>query len=265
MNPIQKTFAANRAAGRGTLIIYLTAGDPDLDATVDIVATLAQSGADIVEVGIPYSDPLADGPTIQAASQRALEHGATVQGVFDCIAKIRQRTQIPLVIMTCFNPILQYGPERFAREAARVGVDGVLASDLPPSESDEWCATAAEHGLATVFLVAPTTPEQRIGEVVERTTGFVYAVSRPGVTGAREELPMDLTDSVARIRQATDLPVAVGFGISTPEQVAAVCRIADGTIVGSALVDIIAGAQDDGSLLDQVAQFVSGLAAATGS
>ena len=264
MSSIRQAFAANRAVERGTLIIYITAGDPSLAATVEIVTTLAQSGADIVEVGIPYSDPLADGPTIQAASQRALERGATIQGVFDCIANIRQRTQIPLVIMTCFNPILQYGPERFAREAARVGVDGVLASDLPPSESDEWCATAAEHDLATVFLVAPTTPDQRIGEVVERTTGFVYAVSRPGVTGAREELPADLTDSVARIRQATDLPVAVGFGISTPEQVAAVCRIADGAIVGSAVVNIIAGAPDDDSLLEQVGQFVSGLAAAVG-
>ncbi len=264
MNSVQQAFAANRATGRGTLIIYITAGDPDLAATVDIVATLAQSAADIVEVGIPYSDPLADGPTIQAASQRALEHGATVQGVFDCVAKIRQRTQIPLVIMTCFNPILQYGPEAFAEEATRVGVDGVLASDLPPSESDQWCAVAAEHGLATVFLVAPTTPDERIGEVVERTTGFVYAVSRPGVTGAQDELPADLAESVARIRQATDLPVAVGFGISTPEQVAAVCRIADGAIVGSAVVNMIASVQDDDSLLEQVGQFVSGLAAATG-
>ncbi len=263
MNSIQQAFAANGAAQRGTLIIYVTAGDPDLDATVEIVTTLAQSGADIVELGMPYSDPLADGPTIQAASQRALERGATVQGVFDCAARIRQRTQIPLVMMTCFNPILQYGPERFAQEAARVGVAGVLASDLPPSESGEWCAVAAEHGLATVFLVAPTTPEQRIGEVVERTTGFVYAVSRAGVTGAREELPGDLIESVARIRQATDLPVAVGFGISTPEQVAAVCRVADGAIVGSAVVDIIARAQGDDSLVDQVGQFVSALAEAT--
>lgn len=263
MNSIQQTFAANQNADRGTLIIYVTAGDPTLDLTVDIAATLAESGADMIELGIPYSDPLADGPTIQAASQRALRAGATVAGVFDCAARIRRRTEVPLVIMTCFNPILQYGLQAFAQQAAEVGIAGVLASDLPPHESDDWCAVAAEYGLSTIFLVAPTTPQNRIQRAVERTTGFVYAVSRPGVTGARDKLPQDLTESVARIRQVTDLPIAVGFGISKPQQVAAVCRIANGAIVGSAVVDIIARSQATDSLLGQVAEFVSSLAEAT--
>jgi len=264
VNSIQQTFANSRQAGRGVLVIYVTAGDPSLEETVQIVTTIAEAGADIVELGIPYSDPLADGPTIQAASQRALTAGATIQGVFDCAAQIRQRTSIPLVIMTCYNPILQFGPEAFAREASKVGIDGILASDLPPSEAEQWCAVAAEHELATVFLVAPTTPPERVARAVECTTGFVYAVARPGVTGARDKLPEDLKDSVARIRQVTDLPIAVGFGISTPQQVAAVCEIADGAIVGSAVINIIAEAPDEEALLGKVALFTSSLAAATG-
>ena len=263
MNSIQQTFANSRQAGRGVLIVYVTAGDPSLEETVGIVITVAEAGADIVELGIPYSDPLADGPTIQAASQRALEAGATIQGVFDCAAQIRERSSIPLVIMTCYNPILQFGPEAFAREASKVGVDAVLASDLPPSEAEQWCAVAAEHELATVFLVAPTTPPERVARAVECTTGFVYAVARPGVTGARDELPEDLKDSVARIRRVTDLPIAVGFGISTPRQVAVVCEIADGAIVGSAVISVIAEASDREARLQQVSQFVSDLATAT--
>lgn len=263
MNSIQQTFADSRPAGRGVLVVYVTAGDPSLEETVQIVTTVTDSGADIIELGIPYSDPLADGPTIQAASQRALTAGATIQGVFDCAGQIRQHTSIPLVIMTCYNPILQFGPEAFAQEASKVGIDGILASDLPPSEAEQWCAVAAEHELATVFLVAPTTPQQRVARAVKCTTGFVYAVARPGVTGARDELPEDLKDSVARIRQVTDLSIAVGFGISTPQQVTAVCEIADGAIVGSAVINIIAKASDREARLKQVSQFVSDLATAS--
>jgi len=263
VNSIQQTFANSRQNDRGALIIYVTAGDPSLEETVQIVTTIAEAGADIIELGIPYSDPLADGPTIQAASQRALTAGATIQGVFDCAAQVRERSSIPLVIMTCYNPILQFGPEAFAREASNVGIAGILASDLPPSEAEQWCAVAADHELATVFLVAPTTPPQRVTRAVECTTGFVYAVARPGVTGARDELPEDLQDSVAHIRQVTDLPIAVGFGISNPEQVAAVCQIADGAIVGSAVINIIAEDSDHETRLQQVRQFVSALAAST--
>lgn len=260
MNAIRQTFAEANQQGRGTLIIYITAGDPSLQQTVELVNTLSQAGTDIVELGIPYSDPLADGPTIQAASQRALAGGCTVQGVLDCVSQIKQRSQVPIVIMTCFNPILQFGMESFAQACQQVGVDGVLVSDLPPVESDEWINTAAAHGLATIFLVAPTTPAERIRQATDRTSGFVYAVSRPGVTGARDQLPPDLRQSVERIREVTDLPIAVGFGISTPQQVAAVFEIADGAVVGSAVVDLIAQAADSNALPAQVGQFVSDLA-----
>lgn len=260
MNPIRQTFAEAKQQGRSTLIIYITAGDPSLAATVQLVQTLADAGADIVELGIPYSDPLADGPTIQAASQRALAAGCTVQGVLDSVSEIKNVTLVPLVIMTCFNPILQFGVETFAKSCQQVGVDGVLVSDLPPVESDEWVSAAAAHDLATVFLVAPTTPQERIRQATDRTTGFVYAISRPGVTGARDELPADLRQSVQRIREVTDLPVAVGFGISTPDQVAAVSQIADGAVVGSAIVDLIAEAAHTESLHAQVRQFVAELA-----
>ena len=259
MNAIRQAFAQAQQQGRGTLVIYITAGDPSLEETVELVNTLRRAGADIVELGIPYSDPLADGPTIQAAGQRALAAGCTVQGVLDCVRKIKRSTEVPIVIMTCFNPILQFGMEAFAKSCQRAGVDGVLVSDLPPTESDEWVKLAAAHDLATIFLVAPTTPAERIRQATDRTTGFVYAVSRPGVTGARGELPADLHQSVQRIRAVTDLPIAVGFGISTPEQVAAVYEIADGAVVGSAVVDLIAQAANTDSRHDQVRQFVSAL------
>ena len=260
MNAIRQTFAEAQQQGRGALIIYITAGDPSLEETVGLVHTLKEAGADIVELGIPYSDPLADGPTIQAASQRALAAGSTVQGVLDCVQQIKRATDVPLVIMTCFNPIFQFGMEAFARSCQQAGVDGVLVSDLPPIESDAWVDTAGAHALATIFLVAPTTPAERISQAAERTTGFVYAISRPGVTGAREQLPPGLGESVQRIRRVTDLPVGIGFGISTPEQVAAVSEIADGAIVGSAVVDLIARAAQTDSLHAQVKQFVSQLA-----
>ncbi len=259
MNSIRQTFAQANQQGRGTLVIYITAGDPSLDQTVRLVDTLSQAGADIVELGIPYSDPLADGPTIQAASQRALAAGCTVRGVLDCVAEIKQHTEVPLVIMTCFNPILQFGMESFAQACQEVGVDGVLVSDLPPVESDEWVNIAAAHSLATIFLVAPTTPPERIRQATDRTTGFVYAISRPGVTGARDRLPADLHQSVQRIREVTDLPIAVGFGISTPQQVAAVVEVADGAVVGSAVVDLIARIADTNNLYSQVERFVAEL------
>ncbi len=260
MNSITETFARAQQQDRGVLIVYITAGDPALSQTVALVDTISKAGADIIELGIPYSDPLADGPTIQAASQRALAAGCTVPGLFDCVAQIRQRTDVPLVLMTCFNPIMQFGLEAFAQRSQEVGVDGVLVSDLPPVESDEWVNLANIHELATIFLVAPTTPVERIHQATDRTTGFVYAISRPGVTGARDQLPADLRQSAQRIRQVTDLPIAVGFGISTPAQVSAVWDIADGAIVGSAVVNIIAEAADSDTLYAQVGQFVSQLA-----
>ncbi len=260
---LPEVFARLRAEKRAALIIYVTAGDPSLAATVEIVCALAEAGADLVELGIPYSDPLADGPIIQAAGQRALRAGTTVAGVLEAARQIRERVPLPLVVMTCYNPILQFGPERFAQRAAQVGIAGVLISDLPPEEAEEWCETAARHGLETIFLVAPTTEPARTELAVSRTTGFVYVVSRPGTTGIREDLPPDLADLVSRLRALTHKPLAVGFGISTPEQAATIARLADGVIVGSAVVRLIGekGAGDE--LLPAVTAFTRRLAAAT--
>jgi tryptophan synthase alpha chain len=263
MNRIQAKFEETKAAGRGALVIFITAGDPNLEATYNIALAIAEVGGDVIELGIPYSDPLADGPVIQAAGQRALAAGTKVTGVLECAARIRAKSPVPLVVMTCYNPILQFGPAQFAAQAKAAGIDGVLISDLPPEESDEWVAVAAAQDLATVFLVAPTTPPERVRLATERTTGFVYAVARAGVTGARAELPEDLSDLIARIREATDKPVAVGFGVSDADQVRAVCSIADGAIVGSAVVKVIAAKGERDGLVDEVAKFVGELAEGT--
>lgn len=263
MSRISGAFERARREGRGALIIYLTAGDPNLGVTRELVPVLARAGADIIELGMPYSDPLADGPTIQQAGQRALAAGATVERIFQTVREIRRNCQVPMLMMTCFNPVLRHGLENFAAEAAEAGLDGVLVSDLPPEEAGAWTKAAWRHGLDTIFLVAPTTPPARARLIADLTRGFVYAISRPGVTGAREDLPPDLPELIGRLRQATDKPIAVGFGISTPQQVAAVCQIADGAVVGSALVEIIAdlgGAED---LFYVAPNFVSELARAT--
>jgi len=258
MTRIREAFERAQEGG-GALIIYLTAGDPSLALTEELVLAAERGGADLVELGIPYSDPLADGPTIQAASQRALTDGTTVGGVLECAARVRSAADIPLVIMTCYNPILQFGTEEFARAAAERGVDGVLISDLPPAESDEWCRAAAEHGLGTVFLVAPTNDDGYIDQALGRTTGFCYAISRPGVTGARDDLPADLAQFVERVKAHAQVPVAVGFGISDAQQVRAVLDVADGAVVGSAIVDLIAEGNHDGRLPHRVQGAVSAL------
>ncbi len=257
---IPEIFQKTAEDGRAAMIIYVTAGDPSLAATVDMTAALAEAGADIVELGIPYSDPIADGPIIQAAGQRALRAGTTVAGVLEAARQIKENTGLPLVVMTCYNPILQFGPEKFATRAAEVGISGVLVSDLPPEESEEWCALAAREGLETIFLVAPTTEPERMALACRLSTGFVYVVSRPGTTGVREDLPEDLTSLVERLRGLTDKPLAVGFGLSNPEQVAVVARVADGAIVGSAVVRMIGEKCADRA---EVAGFVQALAEAT--
>ena len=261
--PLAEVFSRARAQNRAALIVFITAGDPDLAATERLVPALYRAGADLVELGIPYSDPLADGPIIQAAGQRALRAGTTVAGVLEAARQIKERTGLPLVVMTCYNPILQFGPERFAARAAEVGISGVLISDLPPEESQEWCAIAAGKSLETIFLVAPTTEPERMALACRLSTGFVYVVSRPGTTGVREDLPPDLSGLVARLRELTDKPLAVGFGLSKPEQIAVVARVADGSIVGSAVVRMIGerGASAEG--LEAVQGFVRSLAEAT--
>ncbi len=263
MSRISQAFEKARQENRGALIVYITAGDPNLAVTRELVPTIARAGADIIELGMPYSDPIADGPTIQAAGQRALSAGTTLEGILDAVRQIRQRCQVPIVLMTCYNPLLQHGLDAISRALADAGVDGVLVSDLPPEQADSWLQAARAADLDTIFLVAPTTPPDRASQIASLCSGFVYAISRPGVTGARDSLPEGLPELLARLRSATTLPVAVGFGISTPEQVAAVCRMADGAIVGSAVVDIIArlgGAED---LFYAVENFISQLAQAT--
>lgn len=244
MQRIEDAFSRAKSESRGALVVYVCAGDPSLDVTRDVVLSVAAAGADIVELGIPYTDPVADGPTIQAAARRSLEGGTRVAGVLECAAQIRAQSDVPLVVMSSISPTFRFGLERFAGEAKAAGIDGVLFSDLPLEESGPWQAAAATSGLGTVFLVAPSTPQERMARISEATTGFVYAVARAGTTGARADLPEDLPYMLGRMREVTDKPIAVGFGISTPEQVRRVCAIADGAIVGSAVVRVIAEAKD---------------------
>ncbi len=255
------SFAQAKAEERGHLIIYLTAGDPDLETTAALVPALAEAGADAVELGIPFSDPLADGPIIQAAAQRSLERGCTVRGVIECVRRIREQTALPLAFMTSYNPILRMGAGEFARRSAEAGVDGMLVTDLQPSEAGDWVDLLASEGLKSIFLVAPSTTPERVALATRMSTGFVYCVSRPGVTGVQDALPEELTELVARIRRTTDKPIAVGFGVSTPEHVRSVCAVADSAIVGSAMVRRIAEAEGRNAVLATATTFARELAA----
>ena len=221
------------------LIPYITAGDPDLETTGALVCELERAGADLIELGVPFTDPLADGPSVQAATERALRNGVTLDQIFSLVEDLRRRTQIPIVLMTYYNPAFRYGLERVADRARQVGVDGFIMTDLPPEEAADWKAIADEHGLGTVFLLAPTSTPERISLGARMSSGFVYCVSRTGVTGARAELPADLRDLLERIRAATDRPIAVGFGVSTPEHVRQITQWADAAVVGSAIVDLV--------------------------
>jgi tryptophan synthase alpha chain len=218
------------------LVAYITAGDPSLAATEKIVLAAAEAGADVIELGVPFSDPVADGPTIQRASERALRSGTTLAGVIGLIEKIRAQSDVPLVLFSYFNPILQMGLEKFAKTAALAGADGVLATDLTPEEAEEYRSTLQAHGLDTVFLAAPTSTDARLALIAHVSSGFLYLISRAGVTGAREALPPDLPALVRRTRKFTSLPIAVGFGISLPTHVTVLGGIADAAVVGSALV-----------------------------
>jgi len=236
---LDATFARLKKANEGALITFITAGDPSFEGTPALAAALATAGADIIELGIPYSDPLADGPSIQASSQRALDRGVTPDATLHMVREIRIRTDVPLVLMTSYNLALKYGLERFAQAFSEAGADGAILTDLPPEEAAPWKAAAEVQGMATIFLVAPTSTPERIALIAQNTTGFVYCVSRAGVTGAKAELPRELKALLARVRQATSKPVCVGFGISRPEHVTQVIEIADGAVIGSALVDFL--------------------------
>ena len=264
MTRLMRTFEQVTARGDRSLVCYVMAGDPTFARSVEILVAVAGAGADVIELGIPFSDPLADGPSIQAAGQRALEGGATVARALDIVRQARQSVHTPIVAMTYLNPVLSYGLDAFACDAASAGVDGVILVDLTPDESATWQAAAATAGLGTVFLLAPTSTEDRIRLVGEISTGFVYCVARTGVTGARQDLPADLPDLVRRVRRVTSKPLAVGFGISTPAQVHAVAQLADGVVVGSALIDAIAAEGDSPAAASSAAALVRSLKAATG-
>ena len=236
MSRIGEAFRLLRGEGRRGFIPFVTAGDPDLETTRALLVELARAGATVIELGVPFSDPVADGPTIQRASERALRRGVGLREVLEVLADARRETDVPVVVFSYFNPLLQFGVERLAAEAARAGADGVLVTDLVPEESAEFGATLASRGLEQIFLAAPTTSDARLRMIAARASGFVYAVSRAGVTGARTDLSGEAARLVERVRATTELPVAVGFGISTPEQVAEVWRYADAAVVGSALV-----------------------------
>ncbi len=233
---ITATFERLRSRGRRAFIPFITAGDPDLETTVRLVPELERAGSHIVELGIPFSDPLADGPTIQRSSERALRNRYRLAEYLEAVRAIRRETAIPIVLFSYYNPILQFGLEALAKEARAAGVDGVLVTDMTPEEGTDYCACLHRHGLDPIFLVAPTSSAERVASIVTCSRGFVYVVSRAGVTGAQERLSDTLAPTVSRVRQHTSLPVAAGFGISRPEQVRAVWKIADGAVVGSAIV-----------------------------
>jgi tryptophan synthase alpha chain len=221
------------------LVAYLTAGDPTPETTEKAALAVAEAGADVIELGVPFSDPIADGVTIQRASERALRAGITLQGVIELAGVLRAKTPAPLVLFSYFNPILQMGVEKFANAAAAAGVDGTLVTDLIPEEAEDYRRAARAAGLDTIFLVAPTTGAERMRKIAEASSGFLYLISRTGVTGAREKLPAELAELAGRARKASRLPLAVGFGISRPEHVAALRGLADAAVVGSALVEEI--------------------------
>lgn len=262
MRRIEACFAELRRRGGKALIPYITAGDPDGPTTVQLALEFEKRGAELVELGVPFSDPLADGTTIQRASQRALGGGATLRRVLDWAAEIRQATQMPLVLMSYVNPLLRMGVSAFAAAARDAGVDGLIVPDLPPEEAGEILAANDAVGIATIFLAAPTSPPERLRLVAEASRGYIYYVSLKGVTGARAALAGGIREAVRTLRALTAKPVAVGFGIGTPEQAAAVAAVADGVIVGSAIVDQIERLRGRADLVEQVGAFVEGFARA---
>ena len=244
------------------LVAYVTCGDPNLVATREIILAAVRAGADVIELGVPFSDPVADGPVIQRASERALKNGTSLQDVLALAADVRKETDAGLIIFSYLNPILRFGLERFCTEAARAGVDGALITDLTVEEADEYRARMAAHQLSTIFLAAPTSPDQRLKRIAQACQGFVYAVSRTGVTGTRQEVAQDAAALVKRIRKYTKLPIGVGFGISNREQFAQVAEFADAAVVGSAIVQTIE--QNPGREAKAVADLISSLKGVAG-
>ncbi|MGD0970756.1 MAG: tryptophan synthase subunit alpha [Desulfobaccales bacterium] len=258
MTRIDRVFKRLKARGEGALIPFITAGDPDLATTRALALEMAARGADLLELGIPFSDPLADGPIIQAASNRALRMGVHLKEVLQVAGALRRETEIPLILMGYYNPILQYGLERTVQEAAALGVDGFIIPDLPPEEAGPWRLAAAKAGVAAIFLAAPTSGDERIHRIGRLTRGFLYYVSVTGITGARRELPPELIAALREVRSLVKCPLAVGFGISSPEQVARLAPYVDGVVVGSAIVQRVARLKGQ-ELIKEVGEFIAAL------
>jgi tryptophan synthase alpha chain len=257
MTRIESAFAHLKREGRRGLIPFITAGDPDLETTGELLVELARAGACVIELGVPFSDPMADGPVIQRASERALRHSFGIAEMLDVVKRARPLMKdVPVVLFSYFNPLLQYGLERLSREAKQAGVDGVLVTDLVPEEAEEFSKLLRAHDLDMIFLVAPTSTDTRLQMIAERASGFIYAVSRAGVTGARHDVSREAEALVGRVRKFSEVPVAVGFGISNAEQVAETWRYADAAVVGSALVAEIEKSAGQADIVQRVGDFV---------
>lgn len=262
MNRIDARFADLRRQEKKAFVVYIGAGDPNLEATRKFAVAFDRAGVDVLELGVPFSDPLADGLVNQLAAQRGLAAGTTPDKLLETVAAIRRDAQIPIVLYIYFNLVHKVGLESFIKAAAAAGVDGLLVLDLPPEESGDYEALMAKHGLRQIYLIAPTTPEARVAAIVQRAAGFIYYISRAGVTGMQQQIASDLTEQIAKIRQQTALPIVVGFGISNPEQARTVARAADGCVVGSAIVNQIAQLGSSPDEVTRITDFVRAMAEA---
>lgn len=259
MNRIDRVFNKLKKNRKKALITYITAGFPSIEYTHDIIRILSSQGVDILELGVPFSDPIADGPTIQRASEQALKNGINLKGILQFVKKIRKDIEVPIVLMGYYNPFLAYGIERFTKDAAESGVDGLIIPDLPPEEAEALVRHARRQKIATIFLLAPTSTGKRVRHVLRFSKGFVYYVSLTGVTGSRKTLPNGIKENVRRIKKLTKLPVCVGFGVSRPSQAKMLAKFADGVIVGSAIIKIILDAKNKKEALENIKNFITGL------
>ena len=259
MSRFQDCFNSLQSKNQKALVAFITAGDPDLESTKQLFKVIEQNGADIIELGVPFSDPLADGPIIQAASYRSLKGGTTLKKIIRMVAEIRQTSELPIVLMTSFNPVYVYGQEQFVADAVKAGVDGVIIPDLPPEEAREFLGYANANGLDMIFLLAPTSTGDRVKMIADLSRGFIYYVSLTGTTGMKNALADGLGEKTAFIKSNSKLPVLVGFGISGPEQARKAAKVSDGVIVGSAIVKLIADHPDAGERVQKVGQFVAGV------
>ena len=261
MNRIDKKFQELRHQDTSAFMPYLCAGDPTPELTAKLLLTLETAGADLIELGVPFSDPIADGPTVQRASERALAHSISLQQILEIVKNLRPQTEIPIAVMSYYNPIFRMGEEAFCKAAQVAGVDGVIVPDLPPEQAQPLLEVAPHYNIATIFLVAPTSPPERMQLIASVSTGFIYCVSVTGVTGARATLSDEIAPMITELRKHTDKPVSVGFGVSTSEQAKQVADIADGVIVGSAIINVIEeNIDEEAKLLTAVKQFASDLA-----